>query len=217
MDSFENDDLAYVMQAIEDNPDAEFISVMESPATMMTRDFVVNQNSNLMDSNAAIRQEMDDLALFSAAYNEQNGQRSLQTAQENTTADIPMMESPGLMSNEVLSQMQAEVDDPNVDPRLITECINQIDDVMDINDATQQDLQDLMTDNGNGQPRYGEFVGNQEQNIVVPTIIVNTQHVLAIMQNAGIQIGEAEYLVDLEDGVASFAPIEEMINGGNVF
>jgi len=216
MDSFENNDLAYVMQDIEENPDAEFISIMEHPAAAMMMTTMMNQNSNLMDSNAAIRQEMGDWAMISAAYNEQNGQRSLQVAQENTTADIPMMESP-LMSNEVLSQMQDEVDDPNVDPRLITECISQIDDVMDINDATQQDLQDLMTDNGNGQPRYGEVVGNQEQNIVVPTIIVNTQHVLAIMQNAGIQIGEAEYLVDLEDGVTSFAPIEEMINGGIIF
>merc|ERR1739842_187570 len=135
-----------------------------------------------------LRQELG--ALIRATYNEYNGQHNLQSP---------------LMENDVLLRMQeAEMDDSNADA-------NQNDDLMDINDTTDQELGDLISNDVNYQARYGEVVSSQEANIV-PTTIVNTQYVAAIMQNAGIQIGEEEYLVDLEDGVASFAPIEQLNN-----
>jgi len=113
------------------------------------------------------------------------------------------LESP-FMDNDVLSRTQVEMDDPNADT-------NHDDALMDLNDTTDQELGDLIINDVNYQARYGEVVSSQEANIV-PIEIVNTQYVAAIMQNAGIQIGEEEYLVDLEDGVASFAPIGQLNN-----
>merc|ERR1739842_134658 len=102
-----------------------------------------------------LRQELG--ALIRATYNEYNGQHNLQSP---------------LMENDVLLRMQeAEMDDSNADA-------NQNDDLMDINDTTDQELGDLISNDVNYQARYGEV----------------------------------EYLVDLEDGVASFAPIEQLNN-----
>jgi len=198
-----NEDLPPIMQAFRENPDAEIITIMgslvnngqhnmqaaasvENPNTEVNpirEPAMMNENQDLRNSNSALQQELGDL------IREYNGQHNM---------ELP------LMDNDVLSRMQAEMDDLNADT-------NQNDALMDTNDTSDQELGDMIINDVNYQARYGEVVSSQEANIV-PTIIVNTQYVAAIMQNAGIQIGEEEYLVDLEDGVASFAPIGQLNN-----
>merc|ERR1739842_266761 len=130
-------------------------------------------------------------------------------------ADNPIMESV-MMGNEVLSQMQASLEDSDADISQFSEFISQNDDLMDINDATDQELEDLISNDVTYQARFDEVRIIQEQNIVFPTMIMNSQHVAAIMQNAGIRFGEEEFLVELHDGVSSFSPTNE-VNNENQF
>merc|ERR1739842_98485 len=138
---------------------------------------------------------------INAAYNEYNGQHNLQASLLSPTADNPIMESV-MMGNEVLSQMQASLEDSDADISQFSEFISQNDDLMDINDATDQELEDLISNDVTYQARFDEVRIIQEQNIVFPTMIMNSQHVAAIMQNAGIRFGEEEFLVELHDGVS---------------
>jgi len=166
-------------------------------------EFVMNQNNDLRNNNYAMRQEaMDELAMINATYNEHNRQPNQQASLENAPANIPTMESP-LMSNEALLEMEASLEDPNADISMFGEFMEQNDDRMDNNAAIEQEFDDLISNIGNEQARFDEVGSIQQENIVYPTMILNNQHVAAIIQNAGIQIGDEEYLVELHAGVSS--------------
>merc|ERR1739842_237381 len=99
----------------------------------MIGEFEMNQNDDYMNNNSAIQQGMDELTMISAVYDEYNGQHNL--------------ESP-LMENDVLLRMQeAEMDDSNADA-------NQNEDLRDLNDTTDQELGDLISNDVNYQARY---------------------------------------------------------------
>jgi len=60
----------YNLQAALENSTTDIIPMMESP---MIGEFMMNQNNDYMENNSANWQEMDELTMISAVYNEYNG------------------------------------------------------------------------------------------------------------------------------------------------